>query len=405
MIIFQENERPSIALMLGSGACTLLTYLVGVIMPDNTEFFIEQSEQSAVKAHIVSSYFAAWSRVMKHNWKDKLCYIDLFCGPGKYNNGALSAPLLVIESTLSDPDLSKRMLFAFNDEDSNNISSLMAEVAELDTDDKLKGHIEYHAYTVGSGFEDSLKIPSNYPVLSFVDPFGYKDLTINLIDKLISNNGSDCIFFFNYNRINMALSSNPKFDEHLNGIFGVEGTAKLKSDLKYLSPAKREPLVLKRLTEALTQNKANYVLPFKFYGVQQKRTSHFIVFVTKHPTACKIMKQIMYSNSAKDSDGIASFSFEDSNNFNHDLEQMRLFNPRMEELKSKLLCEYFGDTANVKSICDKYEWDFSNYYVGKNIKDALLKLEAEGRIQVLLNRKRVVRKGLLTMPDDAIIKF
>lgn len=374
-------------------------------MPDNTEFFSEQSEQSAVKAHIVSSYFTAWSRVVKHSWKDKLCYIDLFCGPGKYNNGAHSAPLLVIESTLSDPELSKRMLFAFNDEDSNNVSSLMSAVAELDTDDKLKGRIEYHSYTVERGFEASLKIPLNYPVLSFVDPFGYKGLTINLIEKLISNNGSDCIFFFNYNRINMALSSNTKFDEHLNGIFGVEGTAKLKSDLKNLSPVNREPLVLKRLTEALTENRANYVLPFKFYGAQQKRTSHYIIFVTKHPTACKIMKQIMYSNSAKDSDGIASFSFEDSNNFDHGAEQMRLFNPKMEQLKIELIQKYSGKIVMVKDICDNYDMSFLNYFVDRNVKEALRRLEMEGKVHVLTGRKQKMRNGVLNMPDAALIQF
>lgn len=88
-------------------------------MPANNEFFNEQSEQSAVKAKIVSDYFSAWSRVMKNNWPGHLSYIDLFCGPGKYDNGALSAPLLVVQKILNDDVLSKRMSCIFNDADSN----------------------------------------------------------------------------------------------------------------------------------------------------------------------------------------------------------------------------------------------------------------------------------------------
>lgn len=53
-------------------------------MPDNEVFFSDQTEQSATKAHIVSSYFTAWSRVIK-KWDCKMAYIDLFCGRGRYH--------------------------------------------------------------------------------------------------------------------------------------------------------------------------------------------------------------------------------------------------------------------------------------------------------------------------------
>ena len=79
-------------------------------MPDNNCFFADQTEQSAVKAHIVSSYFSAWSRVIQ-KWDTPMAYIDLFCGPGKYGDNNLSAPLLIIESTLENPKLLNKMRF------------------------------------------------------------------------------------------------------------------------------------------------------------------------------------------------------------------------------------------------------------------------------------------------------
>ena len=228
---------------------------------------------------------------------------------------------------------------------------------------------------------------------------------MDLINELISNSGSDCIFFFNYNRINMALSSNTKFDEHLKSLFGEERTAKLKEQLANLPANQREPIVLNALVDALCENKSNYVLPFKFYSTEKLRTSHFIIFVTKHPTACKIMKQIMYSNSARDADGVATFSFEDSRNFGAGHEQICLFDRPIEDLEKEILKKYHNKTAMVGQLCEAVDCDFSNHFVSKNVKEVLKKLETEGKLNVISGRKQKFRCGKLNMPDNAVIQF
>ena len=373
-------------------------------MPSNDVFFADQSEQSAVKAHIVSSYFSAWSRVIQ-KWNTPMAYIDLFCGPGKYENDKPSAPLLIVQNTLSNPALLHKMSFVFNDKDSNNTAMLQQSISQLDENAKLKGRLQFYNETVEQDFYSRLNIPANMPVLSFVDPFGYKGLTMNLINRLINNSGSDCIFFFNYNRINMALSSNTKFDEHLKSLFGDNRTAELKKQLAHQPPERREPIVLNALIDALRENKSNYVLPFKFYSTEMLRTSHFIIFVTKHPLACKIMKQIMYSNSAKDSDGVATFSFEDSRNFGAGFEQLTIFDRLIQSLRDDILRKYTGRTVSVGSICNDVDCDFSSHFVSKNVKDVLKELELEGKISVTTGRKQKYRNGKLNMPDGAVIQF
>lgn len=372
-------------------------------MPSNSAFFNEQTEQSAVKARIVSSYFAAWSRVIQ-KWNTPMAYIDLFCGPGKYANDNLSAPLLIIQRTLESPELTTNMSFIFNDNDANNIEILESSVSQLDSNSKLTGRIQYHSVTVERDFASKLSIPSKMPVLSFVDPFGYKGLTLDLINYLIKNSGSDCIFFFNYNRINMALSSNTKFDEHLKSLFGEARTFALKRDLETMSPARREPLVLNALITALRENNNNYVLPFKFYSTEMLRTSHFIIFVTKHPLACKIMKQIMYTNSAKDADGVATFSFQDSRNFGDGFEQLSLFDRPIQSLRDDIINKYHGREVQVGFLCNEVDYDFESHFVSKNVKDVLRKLELEGIIEVIDGRKQKTRNGVLNMPDKAIIR-
>lgn len=372
-------------------------------MPENEVFFSDQTEQSATKAHIVSSYFTAWSRVIK-KWDCKMAYIDLFCGPGRYGDNKPSAPVQIIQSTLNDPVLIEKMMFLFNDYDTANIDSLQKEISALDVDGKLK-RISFLSETMDLDIHNKLSIPKNIPVLSFVDPFGYKGLSRELINKLIANSGSDCIFFFNYNRINMALSSNTKFDEHLVGIFGEERTHSLKALLAPLTPTQREPAVINALVEALIEEKGNYVLPFKFYSTGNLRTSHFIVFVTKSHVACKIMKQIMYSNSAKDSDGVATFSFEDSHNFAGKYTQLSMFDGPIKALECLMVSRHHGHTVTVQQLCDEVDCDFANQFVSKNVTDVLKKMELAGKISVIDGRKVKMRGGVLTMPKSAVIQF
>ena len=372
-------------------------------MPNNEAFFTEQTEQSAIKMQIVTSYFAAWANVIKR-WNTSMGYIDLFCGPGKYGDDKPSAPLKIIETVLGDLVLTRNMYFLFNDGDQRNIDSLRSAIEEIDVRSQLTHKIQYHHRIIDQDFHRQIMISRNMPVLSFVDPFGYKGLTMELINLLINNQGSDCIFFFNYNRINMALSSNTKFDEHLSGIFGTKRVKELKSKLSKQKPAQREETILNALTEALTENKSNYVLPFKFYSTDMLRTSHYIIFVTKHPLGCKIMKQVMYNNSKKDMDGIATFSFEDSYNFAYGFEQISFLSNHMDSLKESILVSLGKGTAKVGDLCAAADCDFTSHIVGKNVKDALKQLEIEEKIVVIAGRKQKTRNGQPTMPDAAIVK-
>jgi len=376
-------------------------------MPTNEQFFETPSEQSQVKAKIVVDYFSAWSRVIRDHWDSTIPigYIDLFCGPGTYKDGTKSVPLLLIEKVLNDPRLSRRMMFSFNDEDENNIACLKQAISCVPNIATISASIQYSSKTIDASFGHNVTVAPNIPILSFVDPFGYKGITKELISKLIESNGSDCIFFFNYNRINMALSSNTKFDEYLEGIFGQERTAELRQKLLPLTPAEREPVVLNALMGALKEESGRYALPFKFYSKEMRRTSHFIIFVSKHRQGLKIMKEIMYANSAKDIDGVATFEFKDSYNFNSDFEQLCIFNRPLQSLCEDLYNKNKGKQKTVKELYDPFVYDVSNYFVAKNVKDALKRLEAENRLVVISGRKRKYVKNEITMPDAAVVKF
>lgn len=55
------------------------------------KFFDEREDQSEVKARIVSKYFGAWAKIIGPiSTAERIGYIDLFCGPGRYKDGSKS---------------------------------------------------------------------------------------------------------------------------------------------------------------------------------------------------------------------------------------------------------------------------------------------------------------------------
>src|SRR5688572_20126900 len=70
------------------------------------EFFDETTEQSQAKATIVSKYFWAWANVViptARSAGNRIAYIDLFAGPGRYKDGTASTPILVLQQAAADP--------------------------------------------------------------------------------------------------------------------------------------------------------------------------------------------------------------------------------------------------------------------------------------------------------------
>lgn len=110
-----------------------------------------------------------------------------------------------------------------------------------------------------------------------------------MVEALIKDWGCDCIFFFNYNRINMGLT-NPLVIKHINAIFGEEKADKLREEVCDLEPNEREQKILNELAENLSNNGNNFVLPFQFVKENRNTTSHYLIFVSKSKVGYKIMK-------------------------------------------------------------------------------------------------------------------
>jgi three-Cys-motif partner protein len=342
-----------------------------------TKFFDERTDQSEVKARIVEKYFYAWANVVGPTAKatdGRIAYIDLYAGPGRYKDGAASTPLLVLERAINDPNLCEILVALFNEGDKGRAKTLEEEIAKLPGIEKLKHKPSVLCGPVDEDAEKYFNETRLVPSFSFVDPFGYKGLSLKIVNGVIKDWGCDCVFFFNYNRINAGFN-NEIVERHINALFGDERATFVRERLTGLNPDEREDLILEQLAQAIKEMGGRFVLPFLFKNGSGKRTSHSLIFVSKHPKGYRVMKDIMAKESSVHDQKVPSFAYSPAAASNPLL--FSLSRP-LDALEGMLLQRFAGRTLSMKEIFEEHNIDTP--YVSRNYKDMLIKLESSGKI-------------------------
>ena len=81
-------------------------------------FFEKQTLSSRVKASIVSEYFPKYCKIIiKKHMPERIGYYDLFAGPGMYEDGNASTPLLIANKCCKDILLKQKVWMVFNDKE------------------------------------------------------------------------------------------------------------------------------------------------------------------------------------------------------------------------------------------------------------------------------------------------
>ena len=348
-------------------------------MPDNT-FFEESREQSEVKAAIVAKYFDVWARIMlavqkKTGRPNKIAYIDLFAGPGRYKSGTKSTPLLVLEKAIADAGLRSSLVTFFNDKDQKNVDDLKRAISELKGVETLAYSPQIMCHEVGEQIVARFEQMRLVPTLFFVDPWGYKGLSLRLVNSVIKDWGCDAVFFFNYNRINAGLG-NEAVRQHMDALFERTRADKLRLQLEPLAPNERELVILEELSQALRAMGANYVLPFRFLNDQGSRTSHYLIFVSKAYRGYEKMKEVMATQASQEAQGVPQFQYAPA-----DRRQPLLFDLSrpLEELGDMLLVEFAGQTRTLQQIYDAH--NVGRPFIKKNYKQVLCDLECAGKVK------------------------
>lgn len=372
----------------------------GKVKMSTDDFFDERTELSEVKSEIVSKYFTAWSRVMKSK-SQRLGYIDLFSGPGRYKDGSESTPIQIIKKILSDDELCNKFITLFNDANPKYVEQLKRELESIPNIDKLRYKPIVINYKIDYSFEGFFEEMHSIPKLAFVDPWGYKGLSLRLVNALIKDWGCDCIFFFNYVRVNAAIN-NKKFQNHINELFGEDKANYLRNNVNELTAIERENFIINELASIVSNNGNFYVLPFRFVKPGE-RTSHYLIFVSKHFKGYEIMKEIMKRASSEQDDGVASFSYIPS--YDKQLAILFGYTRPLDSLGEELLTRYAGRTLTMEEIY--LDHNVGTPFVSSNYKEALRRLE-EAKLIITdppAEIRKTIKGGIKSFPDYVKVTF
>jgi three-Cys-motif partner protein len=368
-------------------------------------FFDEQTEQSLVKATIVAKYFDAWASVIVNTQKKnphkthKIAYIDLFAGTGRYGDGSQSTPLMILRKAIEKPEIRDRLVTLFNDKDKDNSRSLEKAIAEIPGIETLKYKPQVNNEEVGEEIVKMFEGMTLVPTLFFVDPWGYKGLSLRLVNSVLKDWGCDCLFFFNYNRISMGMS-NPMVKQHMDSLFGEERAEALRNKLELNNPPQRELMIVEDLCQAIKSYGGHFTLPFRFRDATGNRTSHHLIFVSKNFRGYDIMKEIMAKESSGVEQGVPSFEYSPADFLPKQSLLFQLSRP-LEDLQDNLLEAYAGRTLPMRTIYEGHSVDTP--YIASNYKEALKNLENDGKITARKADGSKRRKG--TFADDVLATF
>lgn len=345
-----------------------------------SDFFKEKRSASEIKSEILNEYFKAWAAILLKGQRFKkienLIYVDLFSGPGLYEDGKPSTPIKILNSIYQskgqhiDYDISVKTFF--NDKSTKLANDLNSNIENLSYYNELT-HKPVIANETASQKMLEQYLQSANPSLTFIDPLGY-NYTQNMLLYSVKNWGSDLFMLFNFNRIRAAIR-NERVRENMQSIFSTYLDEITEFYKKEETPRKREEFIIKTF-EKIFAEKGYFILKFRINFPNKNQTSHYLFFISKHHLAITRAKEIMTKYSDVQEDGVPLFGA--------NLNQDPLFFPSLCEYSIIKLSEIILDSKalfNNKTIEGIYkEHNYHTNYVKQNYKDA---------IEILINNNKI----------------
>ena len=387
------------------------------------DFFKEQKGKSKVKSEIVVDFFNTYFSILnKTPFSDNgIYYIDLFSGPGIYEDGTKSTPMEILDviDNYATDDAVNKIQMVFNDENSSYTNELIKNIKSHSVYPRLKNQPDVLNQSA-SQIDLALYTCSGKPIFSFIDPFGYKDVSFSQVYELIKPIGSDCILFFNVNRILQDVHK-PSSLPYMKDIFGsMLDNAFTVADNPLLNQKQKGEEFVCLFANNLyhtffeqfkSKKRYLFVLPFEFESDLVKKTSHYILFITKNYKAITEMKRIMVRNS---NSFTTDLCYDEK-----DLNVISMFNRSdciYEEIKAIIIEMLKNSSSLIEKSYNVMDWSeyidrfsmYKNYtitpYTVNEIKETIKKLDNEGRIIINspIKKKRITNNTYFSFDKGLI---
>lgn len=353
------------------------------------DFFEKQTISSKIKASIVSEYFPSYCKIIVKKYQPKeLRYIDLFAGPGIYEDGNPSTPIMIGHRCKADDFLKQNVKMIFND--NQYFEALERNFTKEFPEGTFSKKPHFGKSTVGEhqGISDFLKMCTHYnkrneyPSLLFIDPFGYKGIETKTLAGFLKNWGNEIFIFVNTKRIHPALE-NDKFEELMMDLFPTT-FLNLKNDRRFKSTVpQRLGLIIDSLgKEYKTLLGENiFYTAFKFQEEDSDGTSHYILHLTKGSRGYDLIKTTYndFANVGTVFDGVNTYTF-DAKKYGKEINELfDLKKINIEKLAEELVRKYQGKQISANQLFEEHHT--SGLYSRSHYTQALRKLFNEGKLE------------------------
>ncbi|SCX48923.1 three-Cys-motif partner protein [Klenkia marina] len=259
----------------------------------------EQEPHTAAKHAILRGYLGAWFAIMGR-YNGRVLMLDGFAGPNIYEGGQLGSPSLTLETlTQHKYDVAKygcEFLLFFNEADPERYPHLERSIAEIEAAG-LPEHVKIALFNqnfqhLATDLLETLEASDRRlaPTFAFLDPFGYQDVPMNLIRRLLAFDKCELLIYFDANSSIRFANKPGKVEPHFDAWFGTD---------EYLqappagTPGRKEwlrDLYARQLREVCG---FDYVRWFEMRDKKNK-TINYLFFCTRHVTGLSRMKDVMW---------------------------------------------------------------------------------------------------------------
>ena len=363
-------------------------------MADNLPAIWERPPHTAAKHQILEAYLHAWMPIMSRQahrvrGTDRdLLFVDGFAGPGCYSGGEDGSPILAIRSVLShSQEFPVPISFLFVEEHPERYRILQQNIDALQ--DQIRRSPKIGSVTALPGdcecvlndflAERKQKQGQIGPALFYLDQFGYSDIPIELLGRIMSQSQCEVLSYLNWDHLQRFLSDGSK-SSSITRAFG-DDQWRYALGMEY---HERASFILQNYRNALcSKGRSKYVWQFAMCDNADKLL-YWLFFCTNNLRGLEEMKKAMWRV-----DPSGGFRFSDRD----DPAQLHLFSGYSQEaLAGDLASELAGRTLSIGEIQEYVLSETPEF----RFKNSLKLLETTGRLQPV-NPRPNRRKG--TFPD------
>ena len=240
---------------------------------------------SDAKVTFYEKYLERYLAIMSvSRWQNRINIFDVFCGRGVHKDGGLGSPIRavqVIKKTKIEHPSNTRFHLYLNDLDTHHTENVK-QYLDANIPDHRQ-YVEIHYSNVDAeGLLDHLcrllpSTPKDVRNLLFIDPYGYKSIHKDTLDRLMSNGRTEILLFLPVSF--MHRFTHVAFDERC-----LKGTEPLRAFISDFFPEDHpvrsdEPMdvqqYISELNTAFSYNGKYYTA---CYEIQRDKKNYFALF-------------------------------------------------------------------------------------------------------------------------------